>query len=66
AWGNAFAEYKDFKGLTLRAQLGNLPNARQKWDRIVYVDRRDGPIDFIERRDRRIGRIFSFTVSGKF
>ena len=65
-WGNVFAEYKDFKGLTLRAQVGNLPNARQRWDRIVYVDRRDGPVDFIERRDRRIGRIFSFTVNGKF
>ncbi len=65
-FGNVFAEYKDFKGLTLRAQAGNLPGARQKWDRIVYVDRRDGPIDFFENRDRRIGRIFSFTVSGKF
>lgn len=65
-FGNAFAEYKDFKGLTLRAQAGNLPNARQRWNRVVYLDRRDGPVDFIERRDRRIGRIFSFTVSGKF
>jgi hypothetical protein len=36
------------------------------WDRSVYVDRRTGPVDFIEDRDRRIGPILSFSVSGEF
>jgi hypothetical protein len=36
------------------------------WDRTVYVDRRTGPVDFIEDRHRRIGPILSFQLSGKF
>jgi hypothetical protein len=32
----------------------------------VYVDRRDGPVDFIERRDRLIGPIYSFSIAGEF
>jgi len=44
----------------------NLTNAMSMWQRTVYVDRRTGPVDFIEDRDRRIGPIFSFSVSGKF
>jgi hypothetical protein len=36
------------------------------WQRTVYLDRRTGPVDFYEDRDRRIGPIFQFTVSGKF
>lgn len=65
-FGSVFVEYKDFKGLTLNAQARDLANARSRFDRIAYVDRRDGPIDFIEDRNRRIGPIFSFTISGKF
>ena len=65
-WGSLFVERKDFHGLTLRFNAGNLTNAMSMWDRVVYVDRRTGPVDYIEKRDRRIGPIFSFTVSGKF
>jgi hypothetical protein len=36
------------------------------WDRTVYLGRRTDPINFIERRDRLIGPIFSFQVRGKF
>ncbi|QSX77851.1 TonB-dependent receptor plug domain-containing protein [Agrilutibacter solisilvae] len=65
-WGSLFIERKNFHGMTLRFNAGNLTDARSMWDRVVYVDRRTGPIDFIEKRDRRIGPIFSFAVSGTF
>lgn len=65
-WASVFVEHKDVMGLTVRASAGNLFGAMSMWDRTVYVDRRTGPVDFHERRDRRIGPIFSFAVSGKF
>lgn len=40
--------------------------AMRMWDRTVYLDRRTGPVDFIEDRHRRIGPILSLTLSGKF
>ena len=65
-WGTLYVERKDFHGLTARVSLGNMFAARSMWDRTVYVDRRTGPVDFIEDRDRRIGPILSLTLSGKF
>lgn len=63
---NAYVEHKDVFGLTVRATIGNTADARQTWDRTVYVGRRDGPVDFYERRDRLIGPIFAFQVRGRF
>ncbi|MBW3549422.1 MAG: TonB-dependent receptor [Proteobacteria bacterium] len=65
-WGSLFIEHKDIKGLTMRATIGNLFGAMSMWDRTVYLGRRTGPVAYYERRDRRIGPIFSFSVSGKF
>ncbi|HEX2595721.1 MAG TPA: TonB-dependent receptor plug domain-containing protein [Luteimonas sp.] len=65
-WGSLYIERKDFHGLTLRASADNIFSSRSMWDRTVYVDRRTGPVDFVEDRDRRIGPIVSFTVSGTF
>ena len=65
-WGSLFVERKNLKGLTVRFDAGNLTNAMSMWQRTVYVDRRTGPVDFYEDRDRRIGPIFQFSVSGKF
>jgi hypothetical protein len=65
-WASLFVENKDVYGLTVRATLGNALGATSMWDRIVYVGRRTGPIQQIERRDRRIGPIFSFSVRGTF
>lgn len=65
-WASLFVEHKDVMGLTVRATAGNLLGAMSMWDRTVYVDRRDGPVDYVEKRNRRIGPIFSFSVSGKF
>jgi outer membrane receptor protein involved in Fe transport len=65
-WGSLFVERKDWHGVTARLGLNNLFNAASMWDRTVYVDRRTGPVDFIEDRHRRIGPILSLQLSGKF
>ena len=65
-WGSFYAEHKDVFGLTVRATVSNVLAARSMWDRTVFLGRRTGPINYIERRDRLIGPIFSFQVRGKF
>ena len=65
-FANVFAEHKDVWGLTVRASVGNALGGVSLFDRTVYVGRRTGPIDFFERRNRRIGPIFGLNVSGKF
>jgi hypothetical protein len=66
-WLGVFVENKDVLGLTVRASAGNLLNARSRWDRTVYSGRRNSaPIDFVEKRNRLIGPIFSFSVRGSF
>jgi hypothetical protein len=66
-WLGVFVENKDVFGLTMRASASNLLNARSRWDRTVYSGRRNNaPIDFIEKRNRLIGPIFSFSVRGTF
>lgn len=65
-FANVFVEHKDVFGLTVRATAGNVFDARSTWDRFVYAGRRTGPLDFIERRDRLIGPIFSFQIRGRF
>jgi hypothetical protein len=66
-WAGAFVENKDVYGLTVRAGVGNLLNARSRWNRTVYTGRRNSaPIDFTETRNRLIGPIFSLSVKGTF
>lgn len=66
-WATVFVEHKDVMGLTVRAQVRNIANARSKRDRIVYTGvRGESPIAFVETRDRLIGPIFSFSVRGTF
>ena len=65
-WDSWFIEHKDVAGMTVRAGVTNLIGARSFWQRYVYEDRRTGPLDYFEDRDRRIGPIFQFSISGKF
>ena len=65
-FASVYVENKDVFGLTVRATAGNVLGARSYWDRLVFLDRRTGPVDFIERRDRLIGPIFSFQIRGRF
>lgn len=66
-WASVFVEHKDVLGLTVRASVRNIANARSKRDRTAYTGvRGESPVSFVEERDRLIGPIFSFSVRGKF
>ncbi|MGR4891626.1 TonB-dependent receptor plug domain-containing protein [Sphingopyxis sp. LARHCG72] len=66
-WASVFVEHKDVLGLTVRASIRNIANARSKRDRTAYTGvRGETPVSFVEERDRLIGPIFSFSVRGKF
>lgn len=62
-----YVEHKDVFGLTVRAQVANLLNARHRLDRFVYAGRRDtSPLLFRQEADQLIGPIFQFLVRGSF
>jgi hypothetical protein len=64
---DAFVEHKDIMGLTVRATVGNIFNARHILNRTIYEDWRVGsPISVIEKHNQLIGPIFSFSVKGNF
>lgn len=64
---NAYVEHKDVFGLTLRAQVGNILNARHYYDRYVYNGRRTtSPLILRQTNDELIGPIFTFTIRGSF
>jgi outer membrane receptor for ferrienterochelin and colicins len=61
-----FVEHKDVLGLKVRATLRNLTSQREGSNEIYYLNRRDGPVDFIRDTDFRYGRFYLLTVSGTF
>ena len=62
-----FVENKDVFGLTVRAQVINLLNARHRLYRTVYDGvRTTDPILFVEDRDQLIGPIIRFSIKGSF
>jgi len=63
---SAFIENKDIAGLTIRTQISNLVNRKNRFDRTVFVDRAAGIVDFVEDRDRTFGMIFSLEIEGSF
>lgn len=64
---NLFIEHKNVFGLTMRAQVANLLNARHRLDRDVYADRRTlAPLAFRQHGDELIGPLFDFKISGSF
>jgi hypothetical protein len=66
-WASVFVEHKNVMGLTVRASINNITNARSRRDRTVYEGLRGASeIAFVEERDRLIGPIFAFSVRGKF
>lgn len=60
----AFVEHKNVKGFTVRAEMRNIAKMQDALDRTVFVDRRTGPIDFVESRRRGFGHLFRLTVTG--
>ncbi|MGN6692271.1 MAG: TonB-dependent receptor plug domain-containing protein [Sphingopyxis sp.] len=66
-WASLFVEHKNVMGMTVRASINNILNARSKRDRTVYDGLRGASeIAFVEERDRLIGPMFTFSVRGKF
>ena len=66
-WVGVFIEHKDVAGLTVRADFGNLLNARHRFDRTVYTGRRTtNPVSFSQHNDQLIGPIFDLSVRGSF
>jgi outer membrane cobalamin receptor len=66
-FASLFVEHKDVAGLTVRAQVNNLLNARHRIDRFVYAGRRNtSPLLFRQEADQLIGPIFQFLVRGSF
>lgn len=64
---NIFVEHKNVLGLTVRAQVVNLLNARHRLDRYVYAGRRTtAPFAFRQDANELIGPIFQFLVRGSF
>jgi outer membrane receptor for ferrienterochelin and colicins len=64
---NVYAEHKDVFGLTVRAQVGNILNARHTYDRYVFGGRRTvSPLIIRQANDQLIGPIFTFTIRGSF
>lgn len=60
----AFIEHKNVAGLTVRASFRNLANQIDGFDRINFINRRNGPMDFSEISRRTFGRSFELTVTG--
>ena len=63
---STFIEHKDVAGLTVRFTIRNLLGARDDLIRDVYVNRRNGPLDFRERQFRHLGAFALLSVSGSF
>lgn len=66
-WLGVFVEHKNVMGMSVRADLGNLLNARHRFNRTVYFGRRNSSdINFVQRANQLIGPIASLTVKGTF
>ncbi len=66
-FADLFIEHKDLMGLAVRFTVGNVLNARHRFDRIVYAGRRErDPVAFIQKNNQLIGPIFSLKVRGTF
>lgn len=66
-FANFYVENKNVFGLTVAAGIDNIFNARSVRDRTVFADIRSAsPVVFVEKRDRLIGPIFFYKISGTF
>ena len=65
--GDPGSELTDVAGMTVRATVGNILNARHRLVRTVYDGRRNtDPVAFVQDNNQLIGPIFSLSVRGNF
>ncbi|MEM9880071.1 MAG: TonB-dependent receptor [Pseudomonadota bacterium] len=62
----AFFEYKDFYGVTLRLRAANITSRANNFFRTRFADRANDVIEFREERFRQFGTIFRFDIEGSF
>ena len=66
-WLGIYAEHKNVFGLTVRATVYNILDARHRWTRYIYEDwRDDSPIAIVQRNNQLIGPLFILRVKGTF
>ena len=66
-WLGLFVEHKNVMGLTVRATVQNVLDARHRWTRYIYEDwRDDSPIAVVQRNNQLIGPLFILRVKGTF
>jgi hypothetical protein len=63
---NFYVENKDVKGLTIRANVWNLIESKNRYRRTVYADRLTDQVLFSETRSRRYGYSYTLTIEGAF
>ena len=56
----------ELRGLTVRLGLSNLIGTNEAFRRTFYVARRDGPVAFVEDRERFFGPVVSLDINGSF
>ena len=62
-----FLEHKNVWGLTVRAEVVNLLDARHRYDRALYDGRRTlVPLGLNQHAAQLIGPLFNFKLSGSF
>jgi hypothetical protein len=61
-----YVENKDVRGLTVRLGLSNLIGTNEAFRRTFYVARRNGPVAFVEDRERFFGPVVRLDINGSF
>jgi hypothetical protein len=61
-----YVENKDVRGMTVRLGLSNLIGTNEAFRRTFYVARRNGPVAFVEDRERFFGPVLSLNINGSF
>lgn len=61
-----FLEHKNLFGMKLNVSARNILDSYDQFERTVYVQRRDGPVDFRENRFRKFGAVFEIQLEGSF
>lgn len=66
AFGFAFVEHKDIRGMTGSMFLGNIFNQQDRARREFYEPNRLGPLTSVEEQRRRFGPVLTLQLEGSF
>ena len=63
---NLYLENKNVGGLTIRANIWNLLDAKNRLERTIFNDRLTGDVAYSEQRVRSFGYSYTLTIEGTF